>query len=80
MITARKERWFLKGLTADLSLGLAVSEKTIFKKVTLGWSLVVQWLRLHASTAGGAVLIPGWGTQILACCPRLGQKTEKKKK
>ena len=28
-------------------------------------SLVVQWLRLHASNAGGAGLIPGWGTKIL---------------
>ena len=23
---------------------------------------MVQWLRLHPSTAGGAGLIPGWGT------------------
>ena len=30
----------------------------------LGTSLVVQWLRLRASTAGGTGLIPGWGTKI----------------
>ena len=27
--------------------------------------LVIQWLRLHASTAGGTDLSPGWGTKIL---------------
>ena len=31
-------------------------------KNTLGASLAVQWLRLCASTAGGAGLIPGWGS------------------
>ena len=30
-----------------------------------GTSQVVQWLRLHASTAGDTGLIPGWGTKIL---------------
>ena len=29
-----------------------------------GTSLVVQWLRLHTSNAGGAGLIPGQGTKI----------------
>ena len=28
-------------------------------------SLVIQWLRLCVSTAGGIYLIPGWGTKIL---------------
>ena len=28
-----------------------------------GTSSAVQWLRLHASTAGGTGLIPGWGTK-----------------
>ena len=27
-------------------------------------TLVVQWLRFHASIAGGTALIPGWGTKI----------------
>ena len=26
--------------------------------------LAVQWVRLHTPTAGGAGLIPGWGTKI----------------
>ena len=30
-----------------------------------GISLMIQWLRLHASTAGGMSSIPSWGTQIL---------------
>ena len=30
-----------------------------------GTSLVVQWLRLYASTAGDTGLIPGWETKIL---------------
>ena len=29
-----------------------------------GTSLVIQWVRLYASTAGGMGLIPGWGTKI----------------
>ena len=33
-------------------------------KTRAGTSLVVQWLRLHAPTAGGAGLIPGQGTKI----------------
>ena len=30
----------------------------------LGTSVVVQWLRFHASTAVGKDSIPGWGTEI----------------
>ena len=30
-----------------------------------GTSLAVQWLRLHAPSADGMGLIPGWGTKIL---------------
>ena len=34
-------------------------------KNIIGTSLVVQWLRLQASNAGGHTdLIPGWGTKI----------------
>ena len=35
-----------------------------FQKAIWGTSLVIQWLRLHASSAGGASLIPGQGTKI----------------
>ena len=35
-----------------------------FEEVALGISLVVQWLRLHASTAEGLGSIPGQGTKI----------------
>ena len=40
-------------------------------------SLVVQWVRLHASNAAGAGLIPGQGTKIPYA---LSQKKKKKKK
>lgn len=43
-------------LKADISLD---------GKVRLGAFLVVQWLRLLASTAGGTGSIPGLGTKIL---------------
>ena len=38
--------------------------------------MVVQWLRLHASNAGGPGSIPGWGTgshmpQLKVCMPQL---------
>ena len=36
------------------------------QKWTLGTSLVVQLLRLHAFTAGGTGLSPDWGTRILS--------------
>ena len=36
-----------------------------FIKTTIGNSLVVQWLGLHASTAGGKGPIPGQGAKIL---------------
>ena len=45
-----------------------------------GSSLVVQWLRLRASTAGGAGSIPGRGTKIPACCVVWPKKEKKKKK
>ena len=35
------------------------------KQTGLGTSLMVQWLRLQTSTAGGMDSIPGWGTKIL---------------
>ena len=43
-----------------------------------GNSLVVQWLGLHASTAGGPGSIPGWGTKILQAAQH-GQKKNPKK-
>ena len=38
--------------------------------------LVVQWLRLHDSTAEGVGSIPGWGAKI-PHAPQLGQKRKK---
>ena len=42
-------------------------------------SLVVQWLGLRASTAGGMDSIPGWGTKILHTVQH-GKKKKKKKR
>ena len=36
---------------------------------------MVQWLRIHASTAGGIGLIPGWVTRF----PKLSCATKKEK-
>ena len=45
-----------------------------------GTSLVVQWLRLHGSNAGGAGLIPGQGTKIPhAVQPKIFKKIEKER-
>ena len=43
-----------------------------------GTSLVAQWLRLRAFTAGGTGSIPGQGTKIPHAAPG-GQKKKKKK-
>ena len=48
----------------------------VFKNI--GTSLVIQWLGLHAFTAGGTGSIPGWGTKILQTT-WCGQKKEKKR-
>ena len=39
-------------------------------------SLVVHWLRLHASSAGGMGSVPGQGTKIL-CAMQCSQKRKK---
>ena len=44
-----------------------------------GVSLVVQWLRLHASNAGGMGSIPGQGTKIPHASRPKKKKLKKKK-
>ena len=39
---------------------------------------MVQWLRLHASNAGDAGLIPGWGTRSHMPCGAVKKKLSKK--
>ena len=41
---------------------------------------MVQWLGLHASTAGGTGSIPGWETKILQAiwCVPLGKKKKER--
>ena len=43
-------------------------------------ALEVPWLRLHASTAGGTSLIPGWGAKIPHASWCSKKKKKKKKK
>ena len=47
------------------------------KTLTAGISLVVQWLRLCTSTAGGTGSIPGWTAKIPHA---MGYVQEKKKR
>ena len=52
------------------------------QKPRVGTSLVVQWLRLHASTAGSAGSIAGWGAKILYstwCSQKKGNNKQKNK-
>ena len=43
---------------------LDTTQTAVKNRMTVGTSLVVQWLRLCASSAGGACLIPAGGTKI----------------
>ena len=52
------------------------STTAIKKKKNPGTSLVVQWLRLCTSTAGGTDLIPGQGT-VIPSAVHYGQKQKK---
>ena len=48
------------------------------KQTGLGTSLMVQWLRLQTSTAGGMDSIPGQGIKIPHACAVQPQKKRKK--
>ena len=53
-------------LSLNLNLSFYISIKIKAKEET---SPAVQWLRLHASTAGDTASIPGWGTKIPHAMP-----------
>lgn len=55
-----KQRQHLNGLKRKFNPSL----HCIFNNGQQGTSLAVQELKLQASTAGGASLIPGWGPKI----------------
>ena len=68
-----RQCWILAPLSSSTALpcvGFTTTLQGTFDKrhaqewQRLGTSLVVQWLGLWASTAGGVGLIPGWGTKI----------------
>ena len=48
-----------------MTVSYFIAHRTAVQKVHYRTSLAVQWLRLCASTAGGAGSIPGHGTKIL---------------
>ena len=50
--------------------------KDVKHKRLWGTSLAIQWLGLHAATAGGVGSIPGRGTKI----PHAARRSQKKKK
>ena len=55
----------LHGTSQSWSL---ISHPAPAQETPLGTSQVVQWLRLHASNAGGMGLIPGQGTRSYMPC------------
>ena len=61
---------------ADIDISPRVLDRLSKTTTTFGTSLVVQWLRLPASDAGGTGSIPGGGTKI-PHATQLGQKTNK---
>ena len=51
----------------------------LYQNYEVSWnSLGIQWLGLHASTAVGMGLIPGWG-ELISCKPYSTAKTKDKK-
>ena len=52
--------WTWAGALVSLSLNFPTGKLT--QKGTIGISLEVQWLRLHASNAGDTWSVPGQGT------------------
>ena len=52
-----------------------------FLNCHVGDSMVIQWLEIHTSTAGGRCSIPGWGTKILHMMwPKTNKQTNKQTK
>ena len=68
---AKTDKW-------DIKLKI-VCKETMNRMKRQGTSLVGQWLRLRASTAGGTGSIPGQGTRTLRAA-RCGQKKKKNEK
>ena len=48
-----------------------------FLNCHVGDSMVIQWLEIHTSTAGGRCSIPGWGTKILHATSMAKKQTNK---
>ena len=61
---AQEQKDFLSGSTWNPGFRSLEAQEQL-KAERRGTSLLVQWLRHCASTAGSVGLIPGWGTKIL---------------
>ena len=68
-----RQGWILAPFSSSTALPCVVFITTLQRnydkrqaqeRQRLGTSLLVQWLGLWVSTAGGVGLIPGWGTNI----------------
>ena len=55
---------FNESCLGTVKLSCAGAFACVIKALMCGTSLVVQWLRLHVSTAGGVDSIPFLGTKI----------------
>ena len=55
---------YYPSIVTQIYLLVSIYSIYLVKNLPLGTSLAVQWLRLHASTAGGMCSIPGRGTKI----------------
>ena len=66
-------------LTSEDINGDSWSQNAILKHIYPGTSLIDQWLRLLAFTAGGSGSTPGWGTIIKYHIPHgVAQKVKNK--
>ena len=66
----------IKHKLLSMAVSNEVSKRIGLRLSPIRTSLVVQWLRLCASMAGGTGLIPGWGTKI----PHAAWHSQKKKR
>ena len=64
------------GLKCTFSISWALA-CLVIQREGMGTSLAVQWLRLHAPSAGGLSSILGLGTKI-PCASQLSQKTKQR--
>ena len=68
-----------KGIKAAEGIKVVQIRNFVLENCQPGNSLVVQWFRLQASTAGSEDLIPGWGAKFPHATQH-GQKNKRREK